>query len=62
VVKTECESQIKVLEAQLGNLRTAPKGDENIITQVVTALARIELLYHTRDMERKKQMVGSMFP
>lgn len=62
LVKTECESQIKVLEAQLGNLRTAPKGAENIIAQAVTALARIELLYHTRDMERKRQVVGSMFP
>jgi site-specific DNA recombinase len=62
VIKLDCESQIRVLESQLGDIPKNAVTGEDVINVAITALSQIELLYQTDNMELKRMVVGSLFP
>lgn len=62
IIKLDCESKIKALESQLGDIPKNAVTGEDVINVAVTALSQIEILYQTDNMERKRMVVGSLFP
>ncbi|HEY8929833.1 MAG TPA: recombinase family protein [Mucilaginibacter sp.] len=62
IIKLDCDNKIKGLEAQLSELPKNAVTGEDVINTAVTALSQLEILFNTDDMDRKRMVIGSMFP
>jgi len=61
MIKTECDLQINQLESTLNKIRTKHKTPEGLIQQGVTTLSSLKTMWSTDDVERKRNIIGSIF-
>ncbi len=65
IVKSECNEELKKLEAQLADLPTRTenlKTIERLLEEVVKKYSNIDEHYKNADLEEKRRIIGSMYP
>ena len=65
IIKNNCEEQIHRLEAKLSEIATksiAANSIEKLLDKAISTLSHIDELYEKADIDKKREIIGSIFP
>ena len=61
-MKTEYTNKLEKLEAKLSGHNDEPSNIEPLLSKGIDSLLKLDYIYETGDIEKKREVISSMFP